>query len=76
MGDYNIQTEKLEKSNYQSWKFRISNLLMGKGLRGLVSSTKVKPYIHPHAPTKDQRRVTREWEARDRRVILIVGVNT
>ena len=52
MGDYNTQTEKLEKSNYQPGEFRISNFLMGKGLWWLVSGTEVKTYIHPDAPSE------------------------
>ena len=60
MGDYNTQTEKLEKSNYQPREFRISNFLMGKGLWLLFSGTEVKAYIHPDAPTEDQRRARLE----------------
>ena len=73
MGDYNTQTEKLEKSNYQPGEFRISNFLMGKGLRWLVSGTEVKAYVHPDGPTEDQRRVTREWDGRDTNVIFILA---
>ena len=38
MGDNNnnVGIEKLDKNNYQPWKFRMRNYLIGKSLRGYV----------------------------------------
>ncbi len=35
--------EKLNKNNFQVWKFRIMNFLMGKGYREFITGDEKKP---------------------------------
>ncbi|MCO5569448.1 hypothetical protein L7F22_023160 [Adiantum nelumboides] len=65
MAYFKTQIEKLEKGNYQPWKFRISIYLMGKGLWGLVTGDEPKPYARIENPTENQQRAIKEWEERD-----------
>ena len=37
--------EKLEKNNYQPWKFRMRNYLIGKSLWGYASGEEVEPKL-------------------------------
>ena len=37
-----VEIEKLGKENYQPWKFKMSNYLMGKDLWGYVPDEKTK----------------------------------
>ncbi|MCO5596592.1 hypothetical protein L7F22_050657 [Adiantum nelumboides] len=62
MDDIKTQIKKLEKGNYQPWKFWNSNYLMGKGLWGLVTDDDPKPYTHIDNPTKNRQRAIKEWE--------------
>jgi hypothetical protein len=45
MGDglFQIAIEKLDKHNFQVWKFRIMNFLMGKGYWEFITSDETKP---------------------------------
>jgi hypothetical protein len=38
-----IAIEKLDKNNFQVWKFRIMNLLMGKGYWEFITSDEKEP---------------------------------
>ena len=50
----NVGIEKLDKGNYQQWKFRMSNYLMGKGLWGyVIGETKNQSF-----PKKEQHQIT------------------
>jgi hypothetical protein len=46
-----IVIEKLNKNNFQVWKFRIMNFLMGKGSWELITSDEKKPPL-PKNPTQ------------------------
>jgi hypothetical protein len=45
-----ITIEKLNKNNFQVWKFRIMNLLMGKGYWEFVTGDEIEPPL-PKNPT-------------------------
>ena len=47
MGDNNnnVGIEKLDKKNYQSWKFKMRNYLIGKSLWGYVTREEAKPRL-------------------------------
>ncbi len=48
-----IAIEKLNKNNFQVWKFRIMNFLMGKGYWEFITSDKKEPPL-PENPTQQQ----------------------
>jgi hypothetical protein len=48
-----IAIEKLVKNNFQVWKFRIMNFLMGKGYREFITSDE-KEHPLPENPTQQQ----------------------
>ena len=41
----NPMIEKLDKNNYPSWKFRVTNFLIGKGLYEFVSGEEKEPEL-------------------------------
>jgi hypothetical protein len=45
-----IDIEKLNKNNFQVWKFRIMNFLMGKGYWEFITSDETKSPL-PENPT-------------------------
>jgi hypothetical protein len=49
-GLFQIAIEKLDKNNFQVWKFRIMNFLMGKGYWEFITSDDTKPPLpeNPH----------------------------
>jgi hypothetical protein len=48
-----IAIEKLDKNNFQVWKFRIMNFLMGKGYWEFITSDDTEPPL-PENPTQQQ----------------------
>jgi hypothetical protein len=50
---FQITIEKLDKNNFQVWKFRIMNFLMGKGYWELITSDEKEPTLpkNPHTTT-------------------------
>jgi len=49
-GLFQIAIEKLNKNNFQVWKFRIMKLLMGKGYWEFITNDEKKPPL-PKNPT-------------------------
>ncbi len=49
-GLFQIAIEKLDKNNFQVWKFRIMNFLMGKGYWEFITSDEKKHLLleNPH----------------------------
>jgi hypothetical protein len=48
-----IVIEKLDKNNFQVWKFKIMNFLMGKGYWEFIISDEKEPPF-PENPTQQQ----------------------
>jgi hypothetical protein len=48
-----IAIEKLHKNNFQVWKFRIMNFLMGKGYSVFITGDETEPPL-PENPTQQQ----------------------
>ncbi len=48
-----IAIEKLDKNNFQVWKFRIMNFLMGKGYWEFITGDDIEPPL-PENPTQQQ----------------------
>jgi len=44
-GLFQIVIEKLEKNNFQVWKFKNMNFLMGKGYWEFVTGDETKPHF-------------------------------
>jgi len=53
-----ITIEKLDKNNFQVWKFRIMNLLMGKGYWEFITGDDAEPPF-PKNPTQQQIQVNK-----------------
>ena len=50
-----IVTEKLDKNNFQAWKFRMTNFLMAKGYWEIITGNEVEPVL-PNAPNQQKCR--------------------
>jgi len=52
-----IVIEKLDKNNFQVWKFRIMNFLMGKGYWEFITGDKIEPSSpkKPHTTTNSSQ---------------------
>ena len=40
-----IVGEKLDKNNFQAWRFRMTNFLMGKGVWDIVTGSEEEPHL-------------------------------
>jgi hypothetical protein len=62
MGDglSQIAIEKLNKNNFQVWKFRIMNFFMGKGYWEFKTGDEKEPLILKN-PTKQQIQTNKIW---------------
>jgi hypothetical protein len=49
-GHFQIIIEKLDKNNFQVWKFKIMNFLMGKGYWKFITGDEKEPPL-PKNPT-------------------------
>ena len=72
----NVGIEKLDKDNYQSWKFRMSNYLMvDKGLQGYVASEDKEPELPKEGATLDDLNTWKTWDERDKKVMFLILQN-
>ena len=60
--------EKLDKNNYPSWKFRVTNFFIGKGLYEFVSSEEKEPELS-EPMTANELKAWKEWNAKDKKVM-------
>ena len=75
MVDISSQFEKLDKNNYQPWKFCMKNYLIGKNLWGYVSGAIVKPSLPTRGATNEQGEVFMQWNDKDKMVIFVLSQN-
>jgi hypothetical protein len=70
MGDglSQIAIEKLNKNKFQVWKFRIMNLLMGKGYWEFIIGDEIKPPLLEN-PTQQQIQANKIWHEKTRKVL-------
>ena len=59
-----IVSEKLEKDNFQAWKFRMTNFLMGKGVWPFINER--EPVLGA-APTVADLKTFKEWHEKARK---------
>jgi len=62
-----IAIDKLHKNNFQVWKFRIMNFLMGKGYWEFITvGEKEPPFLEN--PTQQQIQTNKTWHEKARKV--------
>ncbi len=69
-----IVIEKLNKNNFQVWKFRIMNFLMGKGYLEFITGDEKEPPI-PENPTQQQIQANKTWHEKTRKVLYSLSVS-
>ncbi len=65
-----IAIEKLDKNNFQVWKFRIMNLLMGKGYWEFITGDETKPPL-PKNPTQQQIQANKTWHEKKKENLVL-----
>jgi hypothetical protein len=73
-GLFQIAIAKLDKNNFQVWKFRIMNFLMGKGYWEFVTGDETKPLL-PKNFTQQQIQVDKTWHEKARKVLYWLSVS-
>jgi hypothetical protein len=63
-----ITIEKLNKNNFQLWKFRIMNFLMGKGYWEFITGDEKEPPLLEN-PTQQQIQANKTWHEKTRNVL-------
>ena len=69
-----IMGEKLDKSNFQAWKFRMSNFLMGKRVWDIVTRADVEPSLPNQNATIVQTKAYKEWHEKTRKVLHWISI--
>jgi hypothetical protein len=69
-----IGIEKLDKNNFQVWKFRIMNFLMGKGYWEFINGDEKEPPF-PENPTQQQIQANKTWHETIRKILYWFFVN-
>jgi hypothetical protein len=67
-GIFQITIEKLNENNFQVWKFRIMNFLMGKGYWEFIIGDDTKPPL-PKNPTQQQIQANKTRHENSRKVL-------
>jgi hypothetical protein len=73
-GLFQIVIEKLDKNNFQVWKFRIMNFLMGKGYWEFISGGEKKPLL-PENPTQQPIQANKTWHEKARKVLYWLSMS-
>ncbi len=69
-----IEIEKLDKNNFQVWKFKIMNFLMGKGYWEFITGDEKEPLILKN-PTQQQIQANKTWHENARKVLYWLSVS-
>jgi hypothetical protein len=69
-----IAIEKLNNNNFQMWKFRIMNFLMGKGYWEFVTGDEIEPPLSKN-PTQQQIQVHKTWHEKTRKVLYWLSLS-
>jgi hypothetical protein len=69
-----IAIEKLDKNNFQVWKFKIMNCLMGKGYWEFITSDDTEPPF-PENPTQQQIQANKTWHEKIRKVLYWLSMS-
>jgi len=68
-----IVIEKLNKNNFQVWKFRIMNFSMRKGYWEFITGDEIEPPL-PENPTQQQIQANKTWHEKIREVLYWLSV--
>ena len=68
-----IVTEKLDKNNFQAWKFRMTNFLMEKGYWEFITGNEVEPVLS-NAPNQQEMQAFKAWHERARKVMYWLSI--
>ena len=71
----NVGIEKLEKGNYQPWKFCMKNYLIGKSLWGYVTGEELEPKLPLENATKAELKAWKTWNEKDKKVMFLISQN-
>ncbi len=69
-----IIIEKLDKNNFQLWKFRIMNFFMGKGYWEFINGDEKKPPL-PENPTQQKIQANKTWHEKTMKVLYWLSVS-
>ena len=69
-----IVREKLEKDNFQAWRFRMTNFLMGKGVWPFINGDEQEPILGA-APIVADLKTFKEWHEKARKVMYWLSVS-
>ena len=77
MADQNnsVGIEKLDKNNYQPWKFRMRNYLIGKSLWGYVTGEEMEPRLPLQNVTPEDLKAWKAWNEKDKKVMFLISQN-
>ena len=77
MGDNsnNVGIEKLDKNNYQPWKFRMRNYLIGKSLWGYVTGEEAEPRLPTENVSVEELKAWKTWNEKDKKVMFLISQN-
>ena len=71
-----VGIEKLDKNNYQPWKFRMRNYLIGKSLWGYVTRKEIEPrWLLEHNAAIDDLKAWKTWNEKDKKVMFLISQN-
>ena len=69
-----IVSEKLEKDNFQAWKFRMTNFLMGKGVWAFINGDEQEPFLGVAHTTVDLK-TFKEWHEKAKKIMYWLSVS-
>ncbi len=69
-----IVIEKLDKNNFEVWKFRIMNFLMGKGYWEFITGDEKEPLLLEN-PTPQQIQANKTWHEKVRKVLYWLSMS-
>ena len=77
MADNNINVgiEKLDKDNFQPWKFWMRNYLMGKDLWGYVTSEYEEAELSGGDVSAEELKAWKTWNEKDKKVMFLISQN-
>ena len=75
MTEISSQVEKLDKGNYQPWKFHMRNYLIGKEMWGFVTGATEQPRVPDESSTKAEIDAYNQWNTKDKMVTFILSQN-
>ena len=70
-----VGIEKLDKNNYQPWKFKMRNYLIEKSLWGYVTGEEKEPVLPTQNATTDDLKAWKTWNEKDKKVMFLMSQN-